>query len=233
VPPGLLPVIVLSVKFAGFGEHAVEFYDGLVADNTKAYWEDNLEVYRADVRAPMEAMLAELVAEFGAGFGAGKVFRPYRDIRFAKDKTPYKTHCGAVIEQGRGAGAYYVEVSPSGLRTGGGCFHLQSDQLARFRQAVDSDVHGLALEKILARLRRAGWTVTGDALRTRPRGYPEDHPRLELLRHRSLYAVRVWEPDDTLHERGCLDRVRKAWRQVRNFNEWARDHVGVSAKTGR
>ncbi|HET6501220.1 MAG TPA: DUF2461 domain-containing protein [Amycolatopsis sp.] len=221
------------MTFAGFGEHAVEFYDGLVADNTKAYWADNLEVYRADVRAPMEAMLAELEPEFGAGFGTGKVFRPYRDIRFAKDKTPYKTHCGAVIEQGRGGGAYYVEVSPAGLRAGGGCFHLQSDQLARFRQAVDTEVHGLALEKILARLRRSGWTVTGDALRTRPRGYPEDHPRLELLRHRSLYAVRVWEPDDTLHERACLDRVRKAWRQVREFNEWARDHVGLSAKTGR
>src|SRR4051812_28438083 len=89
-----------------------------------------------DVRAPMEALLAELTPEFGPGFGEGKVFRPYRDVRFAKDKTPYKTHCGAVIEQGRGGGAYYVEVSSAGLRVGGGCFHLQSDQLARFRQAV-------------------------------------------------------------------------------------------------
>lgn len=217
------------MKFAGFGEHAVEFFDGLVADNTKAYWEDNLPAYREHVRAPMEALLAELIPEFGQDFGEGKVFRPYRDVRFARDKSPYKTHCGAVIEKGRGAGAYYVEISSAGLRAGGGCFHLQSDQLARFRQAVDTDVHGAALEKIVARLRRLGWTIAGDVLRSRPRGYAEDHPRIDLLRHRSLYAVRTWEPDDTVHERACLDRVRKAWRQVRDLNEWARDHVGVSS----
>ncbi|HJQ48591.1 MAG TPA: DUF2461 domain-containing protein [Amycolatopsis sp.] len=221
------------MKFTGFGEHAVEFYDGLLADNSKPYWEDHLETYREDVRAPMEALLAELVPEFGPDFGEGKVFRPYRDVRFAADKTPYKTHCGAVIERGRGGGAYYVEVSPDGLRVGGGCVHLQSDQLARFRQAVDSDVHGGALERILAKLRKSGWEIAGDRLRTKPRGFPEDHPRLELLKHRSLYVSRAWEPDDTLHERACLDRVRRAWRQVRDFNEWARDHVGVSDKPRR
>jgi uncharacterized protein (TIGR02453 family) len=221
------------VKFAGFGEYAVEFYDGLAADNSKAYWEDHLETYRADVRAPMEALLAELTPEFGPGFGEGKVFRPYRDVRFAKDKTPYKTHCGAVVEQGRGGGAYYVEVSSAGLRAGGGCFHLQSDQLARFRQAVDTQVHGIALERILAKLRRDGWEIAGDVLRTRPRGFPADHARLDLLKHRSLYAVRGWDPDDTLHERSCLDRVRAAWQQLRDFNEWARDHVGLSEKPRR
>jgi uncharacterized protein (TIGR02453 family) len=224
---------VHGVKFAGFGEHAVEFYDGLVADNSKPYWEDSLKVYREDVRAPMEALLTELTPEFGSDFGEGKVFRPHRDVRFAKDKSPYKTHCGAVIEPGRGGGAYYVELSSAGLRVGGGCFHLQSDQLARFRQAVDTEVHGAALERILAKLRKAGWQIAGDALRTKPRGYPDDHPRLDLLKYRSLYTVRHWEPDDTLHERACLDRVRKAWRQVRDFNEWARDHVGVSEKPRR
>ena len=221
------------MEFSGFGEHAVEFYDGLLADNTKAYWDDNLRLYREHVRQPMEALLAELVPEFGPGFGEGKVFRPYRDVRFAKDKTPYKTHCGAVIEQGRGAGAFYVELSPAGLRVGGGCFHLESDQLARYRQAVDTEVHGVALERILAKLHKTGWEITGNVLRTRPRGYAEEHPRLGLLKHRSLYAVRSWEPDDTLHERACLDRVRRAWRQVREFNEWARDHVGPSEKPRR
>ncbi|WP_020671729.1 DUF2461 domain-containing protein [Amycolatopsis nigrescens] len=221
------------MKFAGFGEYAVEFYDGLLADNSKPYWEDNLATYRADVRAPMEALLTELEPEFGAEFGEAKVFRPHRDVRFAKDKSPYKTHCGGVLEQGRGGGAYYVELSSAGLRAGGGCFHLAADQLARFRTAVDTEIHGTALAAILAKLRRSGWEIAGDALKTKPRGYPADHPRLDLLRHRSLYAVRVWEPDDTLHERACLDRVRKAWRQLRPFNEWARDHVGVSEKPPR
>jgi uncharacterized protein (TIGR02453 family) len=174
----------------------------------------------------MEALLAELSPEFAEESSRVTVFRPYRDVRFAKDKTPYKTHCGGVIEHGRGAGAYYVEVGPAGLRVGGGCFHLQSDQLVRFRAAVAEDLHGL--EAIVAKLAKAGWEIKGDRLRTRPRGYDADHPRIELLKHRSLYAMRVWEPDDALHERETFNRVRKAWRALRPINEWARDHVGVS-----
>lgn len=226
-------IIVLRVKFTGFGEYAVDFYDGLEADNSKSYWDQNVAVYQGDVRAPMEALLKELSTEFGQGFGEGKVFRPYRDVRFAKDKTPYKTHCGGVIEAGRGGGAYYVELGPAGLRVGGGCFHLASDQLARFRTAVDTELHGPALEKILATLRRGGWDINGDRLKSRPRGFAEEHPRIDLLRYRSVYAARTWEPADFLHEREALERVRKSWRQLRAFNEWARDHVGPSEQPRR
>ncbi len=221
------------MKFSGFGEHAVEFFDGLEADNSKPYWDDNLATYKGDVREPMEALLAELTGEFADGFGEGKVFRPYRDVRFAKDKTPYKTNCGAVVEQGRGGGAYYVEISAAGLRVGGGCFHLASDQIARFRKAVDTELHGQALERILAKLKKAGWEIHGDRLKSKPRGFADDHPRLELLKYRSVYVARSWAPDDVLHERGALDRVRKAWRQLREFNEWARDRVGPSEQPRR
>ena len=216
------------MAFTGFGEHAIDFYDGLEADNSKSYWEDNKHVYAEDVRAPMEALLAELSPEFATETSRVTVFRPYRDVRFARDKTPYKTHCGGVIENGRGAGAYYVEVGPAGLRAGGGCFHLESDQLARFRTAVAEDLHGKALEDIIGRLRRGGWSIVGEQLKTKPRGYDVDHPRIELLRHKSLYAMRVWEPDDALHERETFNRVRKAFRALRAINEWAADHVGVS-----
>lgn len=221
------------MAFTGFGEAVVDFYDGLLADNSKAYWEDNLAIYRRDIRAPMEALLAELEVEFASDFGTGKVFRPNRDVRFARDKSPYKTHCGAVIEAGRGGGAYYVEVSSEGMLVGGGCFHLQSDQIARFRQAVDTDLHGPELERIVTTLRDSGWEIKGEQLKTKPRGYSDDHPRIDLLRHKSLYAVKRWEPDDTLHEPACLDRVRQAWREVRDFNTWAADHVGVSEQPRR
>ncbi|HVK23001.1 MAG TPA: DUF2461 domain-containing protein [Actinokineospora sp.] len=218
----------MSERFEGFGEYAIDFYDGLVADNSKTYWDANKATYESDVHVPMKALLTELEKEFGGEFGAPKVFRPYRDVRFAKDKTPYKTNCGGVIESGRGGGAYYVEVSPAGLRTGGGCFHLAADQIARFRNAVAEEIHGDRLHDILATLRRQGWEIHGDQLKSTPRGYAKDHPRIDLLRYRSVYAARVWEPDDVLHERDCLNRVRKAWRQLRPFNEWAFDHVGVS-----
>lgn len=217
-----------SVRFDGFGAGAVEFFEGLEADNSKAYWSDHAEWYRDHVRRPMEALLAELEPEFGPEFGTGKVFRPYRDVRFSRDKAPYKTHCGAVIEPGRGAGGYYVEVGAGGLRVAGGCFHTESDQLARLRAALDTELHGERLRAVLDRLAGSGWTIGGDTLATRPKGVPSDHPRLDLLRHRTLYASRSWEPDEVLHEPACAQRVRQSWTQLRELNQWCADHIGMS-----
>ena len=223
------------MRFEGFGDGAVEFYEGLEADNSKAYWNDQKAVYQQHVREPMEALLSELAAEFAPGVdsaaanGRAKVFRPHRDVRFSRDKSPYKTHCGGVIEAGRGGGACYVEVSADGMLVAGGCFHTEPDQLARFRTAVDEQVHGERLREIVDGL-RPGWEILGDTLKSRPRGFAADHPRLELLRHRTLYAVRRWEPDDVLHQRDCLTRVRKGWRKLRELNQWCADHVGPSER---
>jgi uncharacterized protein (TIGR02453 family) len=219
-------VHVVARKFTGFGEHAIDFYDGLVADNSKAYWTDNRDVYESDVREPMQALLDDMVAEFG-DLGAAKIFRPYRDVRFAKDKTPYKTHCGGVIEAGRGGGAYYVQLGPEGLMVAGGSFHTSPDQLRRFRESVADELRGSGLERILATLRGQGWDIRGERLKTVPRGYAADHPRVDLLRHKSLYAAVGYEPDDALHTAETADRVRKRWRQLRALNEWAADHVGL------
>jgi uncharacterized protein (TIGR02453 family) len=216
------------VRFSGFGDGVIEFFEGLEADNSKAYWSDHLALYQEHVRQPMEALLADLEPEFAPDFGTGKVFRPYRDVRFSLDKSPYKTHCGAVIEQGRGGGAFYAEVSADGLLVAGGCFHTEPDQLARLRGALDTEIHGERLRALLSRLVASGWTLAGNTLKSRPRGVPADHPRLDLLRHRTLYVFRRWEPDDVLHEPACADRVRECWKQLRALNQWCADHVGPS-----
>lgn len=218
-----------GVEFSGFGEHAIDFFDGLEADNSKVFWDANKSTYQEDVRAPMLVLLNDLEPEFGPG----KVFRPFRDVRFSKDKTPYKTHCGGVVEQGRGGGAYYVQVGVEGLLVGGGSFAMASDQLARFRTAVDDDRRGAELEKILAKLEKSGWDIRGDRLKSKPRGVDPEHPRIELLKYRTVYAAKVWPPDDTLHEPGCGERVLTGWRQLKAFNEWCADHVGVSEKPWR
>jgi uncharacterized protein (TIGR02453 family) len=211
------------MTFAGFGERAVEFYDGLIADNSKAYWTDQRAVYEADIRAPMQALLVALEPEFGPG----KIFRPYRDVRFSHDKTPYKTHCGAT------AGPFYVQVGADGLLAAGGYYQMASDQVARFRTAVDDERRGSDLEKRLEALTAEGLTIAGETLKTRPRGYDPEHPRIDLLRHKGLYAWRAWEPDDVLHEPGTLDRVAHAWRALQPLTEWLADHVGPSEQPRR
>ncbi len=211
------------MTFRGFGDGAVEFYDGLLADNSKAYWTDQRAVYEADVREPMQALLAALEPEFGPG----KIFRPYRDVRFSHDKTPYKTHCGATV------GPFYVQVGSDGLMVAGGYYRMASDQVARYRTAVDDERRGVDLQMRLAALRAEELTVAGETLKTRPRGYDQDHPRIELLKHKGLYAWRGWEPDDVLHEAGTLERVATTWRALRPLAEWLADHVGPSEQPRR
>ncbi|HEX4725525.1 MAG TPA: DUF2461 domain-containing protein [Pseudonocardiaceae bacterium] len=221
---------MVAGRFTGFGEHAIDFYDGLNADNSKAYWTDNRETYESDVRAPMQALLDDMIAEFG-DFGTSKIFRPYRDVRFGKDKTPYKTHCGAVVEPARGAGAFYVQLSSDGLLMAGGSFHTSPDQLRRLRESVADERRGGELERVLDKLRETDWSILGERLKTTPRGYDKDHPRIELLRHKTLYASVRYEPDDALHEPESAQRVRTRWRQVCALNEWAADHVGMPDPT--
>src|SRR5215211_52864 len=213
-----------AVGFTGFGERLVDFYEGLEADNSKAYWTDHKVVYQEQVYEPMVALLADLEAEFGPG----KVFRPYRDVRFSKDKTPYKTHCGGVAEQIHGHG-YYVQVDADGLLVASGYWDTASDQVERYREAVADDRRGGELAALLDKLRAEDFRIEGHRLKRAPRGVDADHPRVELLKHKTLYCARRWPPDDLLHVPECGDRVRQAWRALRPLSCWLDDHVGPSS----
>jgi uncharacterized protein (DUF2461 family) len=98
------------VAFTGWPVEAVEFFEGLEHDNSRTYWLANKAVYEHSVKGPMEALLDELEDEFGPG----KVFRPYRDVRFSADKTPYKLSCAAHLTGG------YVSVSADELSSAAG-----------------------------------------------------------------------------------------------------------------
>jgi uncharacterized protein (TIGR02453 family) len=213
------------VSFQGFPDDGLVFYEGLEADNSRAYWTEHRNRYDSAVRVPLQALVAELEPEFGTA----KVFRPYRDVRFAKDKTPYKTHQGAVLHpEGAGAGSFYVQVSADGLRVSGGCWRLQPDQVERYRRAVADDLQGPRLAEELARLRGRGWDIEGERLSRAPRGWPADHERIDLLRHKAVHATRSWTPADWLHERAALDRVRSAWQDLWALNRWLADNVGAT-----
>jgi uncharacterized protein (TIGR02453 family) len=215
------------VTFDGFPDEGLVFYEGLEADNSKTYWTQHRPAYESCVRAPLQALADELADEFGPA----KLFRPYRDVRFSHDKTPYKTHQGAVVEPpGRGAGAWYVQISADGLRVAGGCWRLESDQVARYRRAVADDVQGPRLQAEVDRLAAAGWAIDGERLVRVPAGFDADAPRLDLLKHKSLHASRSWEPADWLHSREALERVRVAWRDLSALNVWLDDNVGATTK---
>jgi len=218
------------MNFAGFPDEGLVFYEGLEADNSKTFWTTHRSEYESFVRAPVLALLEEVSGEFGTA----KVFRPYRDVRFSHDKTPYKTHQGAVVTpEGRGAGSWYVQVSADGLMVSGGSWRLESDQIARYRRAVADPVQGVRLEREVDRLRSAGWDIEGDRLVRVPAGYSADAERLELLKHKALHATRRWTPEDWLHTREVVDRVRDSWRDLVQLNAWLADNVGATTKEPR
>lgn len=211
-----------ALPFAGFRTEALAFYLGLEADNTRTYWADHKDEWEREVRGPMLALVTALADEFGEA----KLFRPNRDIRFSADKSPYKTHQGAFAATPGGAG-YYVQISATGLRAGGGFRAHDPAQTARLRAAVDAGPPGAELEALLESLRRKRFEVVGEKVKTTPRGYAADHPRIETLRHKELMAVRDFGDPEWLGTKQALARVRDAWRSVRPLNEWVGAHVGA------
>ena len=208
------------MTFSGFPKEALDFYDDLEMDNTKSFWTAHKETYDSAVKAPMIALTAALEPEFGTA----KVFRPFRDVRFAKDKTPYKNHQGAYVAAAPGTG-WYVQISSPGVYVGVGCYGPGSEALARLRAAIDDDHRGTELEKLVKGLQRKGWELGGEKLKTTPKGYDADHPRIELLRHKSMTLGKSYGFEEFIHSPKLLTRVRSDWRAARPFVEW------VSANT--
>ena len=209
------------MTFHGWKVEALEFFEGLEADNSKDYWQRNKPLYEELVRAPMEALLADLEPEWGEA----RMFRPYRDVRFSRDKSPYKTNIGATIGQG------YVQLSAEGLGAGSGMWELAPDQLERYREAVDDTRSGKALERLVADARSKGLGVMShDSLKTAPKGYPKDHPRIEFLRYKGLATWQDWPAGAWLGTKRAEDRIVAFFRLSKPIGGWLMKNVGPSTR---
>jgi uncharacterized protein (TIGR02453 family) len=212
------------MTFKGWPDAVLDFYVGLEADNSKPYWLAHKSTYDECVRAPFEELSALVEKEFGAL----RVFRPYRDARFSKDKTPYKTTAAAVTES-QGGAAYYVQISAEGLFVGSGYYHLASDQLQRFRDSVSDNRKGTKLASAVDAVRKKKYSVASrDALKRVPRGVDPDHPRAELLRMKGIHIGRTFGAPRWLHTAGAAERIVTAWRDAAPVNGWLDRHVGPS-----
>jgi len=206
------------MAFTGWPVEAIEFFERLEDDNTKSFWNEQKHVYDEAVKAPMEALLVELAAKWGEG----KVFRPYRDVRFSKDKTPYKTNIAATMARGG-----YVSLSADGLFVGTGYYMMAKDQLAKFRGAIDDDKTGKQLERTIAKLATADIEVTAhDRVKTAPRGYSADHHRIELLRMKGCIASQSWDVDAWLGTAEPKARILDFLASAKPLVKWLDTHVG-------
>jgi uncharacterized protein (TIGR02453 family) len=222
----------MDAAFHGFGPDVFTWFHGLERDNSKAYFTATREHYEANVRGGLQAMLEELTRTFG---GEVKVFRQQRNLRFAPaGSAPYKTRTYGLLHGVRGpAAALYAELSAHGLYAGTGYHQLARDQLERFRAAVVDERSGPRLAELVAAARAGGLDVVGESLRTTPRGYPREHPRGELLRHKALVAGRSLPGAAGIGRDDALENVAATWRAVEPLNAWLEKHVGASTMPGR
>ena len=207
------------MEFTGFPVAALDFYDDLEVDNTKSFWEKHKHVYDESVKAPMAALCDALGKEFGDAQDLPAL--PRRPVRQGQDALQDPPGC---LRPGRRRDRL--------VRRGLAARHphrrrvlpRRGPRLAALREAIAHDTYGAELEKIIRGLERKGFTIGGDVLKTTPRGYGKDHPRIDLLRHKSIIASRTIGFEPVIHTAELLDLVRKDWRATRPLVEWAQRH---------
>jgi uncharacterized protein (TIGR02453 family) len=208
------------MAFHGWDPDVLAFYSELRANNAKEWWTANRARYERNVHEPMLQLAADLEEEFGEM----KIFRPYRDVRFSADKSPYKLHIGMVT---LARPAHYVHLSEEGLVTGGGLYDVPPAALARFRELVDDEASARSLGSLLDALERREYGLSmDDSLRSAPRGYRADHPRVELLRLKRLAVRREDPPADWMWGPEAGEVIRDRWRTVSEWCDWLEARIG-------
>jgi len=209
--------------FQGFHREAIAFFEGLAADNSRAYWEAHRDVYESHVRAPMEALAGSLEGLFGSAH----LYRPYRDLRFTKDKRPYKENA-AVSFGGRGpraAAGRHVHLDAGGIFVAAGAYRLEGETLAAYRRAAAAPRPGEALRRVLDELKAQGYEIHGEQLKRAPQGVAPDHPRAGLLRRKGVAAVRTWSVEPWLFTPEAGDRIVRALADAEPLVAWLQSHV--------
>ena len=202
---------------------ALAFFRDLEDNNDREWFRANRHRYDEYVVAPARELADKL-----SDLGQAHFFRPYNNLRF-RPGPPLKEHLGVAIGYG-GAGGFYFDLSLDGLLIAAGLWHPASDQLARFRAAIDDGRKARAFERGLAAAERGGLAAADPELKRAPRGYPMDHPRLHRLRMKQLTVSRRHPLEPWLHKPTCDERVRSEMVAARPLVKWLAETVGPSAQ---
>lgn len=219
--------------FRGFPNELFGFFEGLERDNSKSYWEAHRAIWEANVHQPMLQLVAELEKEFPHL----RLFRPNRDIRFSKDKSPYRLWAG-ITSTSRAAGGigFFMKVQAAGLRLACGAMVLEQDQLERFRAALAHKTHGPQFVALTKQLAAKGLPVAGGnlpPLKRVPSGYPPDHAMAEFLRWKGAIIIKEFGQTEWLHTPKALQKIREVWHSAEPLKDWIDARVGPSQKITR
>jgi uncharacterized protein (TIGR02453 family) len=222
----------MSEVFAGFPREGFDFLRDLAANNNKSWFEANRRGYDEGLLGPARVFVVAMgmaLADFAPGIHAeprvsGSIFRIHRDIRFSRDKRPYKTHFDMWFWQGsrhsRDCPGYFLRLEPDRLTVGAGRYRFDKEPLQAYRRALADDARGAGLERALDEVRAAGGEVGGEHYKRVPRGFDADHPRADLLRHNALHAWIGESLPPEAHSAEFVDFCAERCRKLEPVQRW-------------
>jgi uncharacterized protein (TIGR02453 family) len=207
---------------------SLRFLSQLAKNNNKPWFDEHKADYEK-AAAQFELLVAELISgmskveDLGALAPRDCIMRIYRDVRFSKNKSPYKTGFGAgIVPGGRKSGrlGYHIHLGPNGATmAAGGLWDPEPPQLSRFRDAIVKDAGPFHKIAGAADFKRHFSTVTGDALKTAPKGYPPDHSEIDLLRQKQVCVSEKFS-DETVTSREFPGLMLKSLRAMKPFIDY-------------
>ncbi|MDX2137339.1 MAG: DUF2461 domain-containing protein [Chloroflexota bacterium] len=231
----------MMMTFAGFPMSGAQFLRELAQNNNKEWFEGNKTRYLQEVQAPALELVTALGERLQTQFpeirydtrtnGSGSLMRIYRDVRFSPDKSPYKTNVAMMFGAGtnkkmEGPG-FGVQITPEQVEMMAGVFTFSKEMLARYREYVQIDKYGAALDASAAQVRAAGaYTIDGATYKRVPTGLPADHPRAQWLKHTGLH---VYAPPITMNVAATpalVDAVMTHFIAMSPIYVWLREMMG-------
>lgn len=217
--------------FQGLPPELFAFYGDLGRHNTREFWAENKHVWKEAVDIPMRALLTELQDEFPPL----RLFRPNRDLRYTRDKSPYKVFTGATSDaQAVGGSGFHLQVDADGLTIACGAMLMSPVELQRFRHSMADETLGGQFEDVVSTLVAASLPLTpglAPPLKRVPAGYPVDHPRADFLRWKGVAMEAEFEMSAWMHSHEMVDRIRDTWRTATPLVDWLTTHVSVEVRS--
>ncbi|MBC8088060.1 MAG: DUF2461 domain-containing protein [Phycisphaerae bacterium] len=237
-------------SFTSFKPAALTFLRGLKRNNRKEWFEEHRADYERELKYPMLALIEDIdvrLAEFApeiVGSPKRSMFRIYRDVRFSKDKTPYKTHAacwfyhrdagsGVGAEAAHGGAGFYLHLAPEGTFCGGGIWMPPRPALNRIRQSIADDPEGfedIVLSPVFKR--KFGELDTEHMLTRTPRGFAPEHPAGHWLRYQSFTAGRALSLEE-IHSPKLPAILAKTFEAMTPFIRWLNTASGLKQSTMR
>ncbi len=223
------------MKSIGIDPKVLTFLKAVGKNNNRPWFKENKAKYDVAHQSMItfaDALISEMSKydELVPMTGKQSLFRIYRDVRFSKDKSPYKTSMSGFLKRATKLrrGGMYFHIEPAGSFIGGGFWGPNKDDLQRIRQEIAADAK--PLRKIIksANFKKHFGSLQGEQLKTAPKGYPKDHPNIDLLRYKQFLLSRRFS-DKEIKDATFLTEVVKTYRAMRPFFDYMSDVLTTDA----